>query len=92
MGWFPTCFTTRIRYWVGYSFVPVFLEVFTEKKNFLASQLPADVSASQTLCDQQNYQDKKKPFTSYVDSSKVVGKAPALFSSIYVQHPLGPLI
>lgn len=69
----------RIRYWVGYSFVPVFLEVFTENPNFLASQLPADVSASQILFDQQNYQDKQKPFTLYVDSGKVVGKAPSIF-------------
>lgn len=31
VGSFPTCFTTRIRHWVGHRFVPVFLEVFTEK-------------------------------------------------------------
>ena len=71
-------------------FVPIVLEVFTEKPQLLASQLPTDVS--QTPLDQQNHQDKQKPFTLYVDSSKVVGKAPALFSSNHVQHPPGPLI
>lgn len=61
---------------------------FYRKTQILASQLPTDVSASQTPLDQQNHQDKQKPFTLYVDSSRVVGKAPALFSSNHVQHPL----